>query len=765
MQVMKSKQIFFLSSTTWFILILATIAFILFIYDEKKWQDSTEFFLPQFQNLSQAQLKIAEAHLWFEELISGDTSIRFNEVTELLEHANRVIKNNKQQLNINSTNIDSQQINQLIQSYDNLYKKVEQFKHIATKRWKQQSLSLSGSEIDQKFDQVFDSILQQSQIINTITEHNWNEHKQDLVNSKQVTIVLWGVITLFAMFLVERYSRTSQKMKNALQQQNESLETTVQTRTLELTEKLDIIQQQNSQLETARDVAEAATKAKSQFLATMSHEIRTPMNGVIGMTELMLETPLDTAQQEYIKTIQQSGDALLVIINDILDFSKIESNMLELENIDFNLWDFVECVIELFRTMTKEKGLELSYHIDERVPHTISTDMNRLRQVLVNLINNAIKFTHQGLISLLIENDTDDRIKFTVKDTGIGISPQALVNLFQPFTQADSSTTRKYGGTGLGLTISKKIIEFMGGDIYVNSEENRGSEFIFTIKPIASVMEAECSDKYKELFKDKNILIVDDNDVNLKCLTRICGIWHMNTIGFDHPQKAFDYLTQKSPEFDLALLDYNMPEFNGIDLARKIHSLAQYQGLPMSLLSSSDVLEDPCELHKHFLHHMTKPLKKQQMATIISQLLGQNKKDDVKRKFLISDSQHTDFSHVKVLLVEDNLVNQKVASGILKKLGIGVDVAQNGLEAVKKAQENSYQLIFMDMQMPVMDGITATNEIRKLILENQPTIIAMTANTSHEDKEKCIQAGMDDFISKPFKLNKVESVLYQWFDQ
>ena len=740
------------------------VAFTLFIYSEKKWQDSTEFFLPQFQNLSQAQLKIAEAHLWFEELISGDTSIRFDQVTELLDHANRLLKNNKQQLNIYSTHIDKQQINHLNKSYDNLYEKVDQFKHIAAQRWQQQSLSLSGSDIDQRFDQVFDSILQKSQIINTITEHNWRKHKQHLVNSKQVTIILWIIITLLAMYLVERYSRVSQKMKDALQQQNESLETTVQKRTQELTEKLAIIQQQNSQLETARDAAEAATKAKSQFLATMSHEIRTPMNGVIGMTELMLETPLDKAQQEYIKTIQQSGDALLVIINDILDFSKIESDMLELENIDFNLWEFVECVIELFRNMTTEKGLELSFHIDENVPHTISTDMNRLRQVLVNLINNAIKFTNQGHISLLIESDSNERIKFRVKDTGIGISPQALENLFHPFTQADSSTTRKYGGTGLGLTISKKIIEFMGGSIYVNSEENRGSEFIFTIKPITASMAVEDSDKYKELFKDKNILIVDDNNVNLKCLTHICSIWHMNTTGFDHPQKVVDYLNQKAPEFDLALLDYNMPEFNGVELARQIHSIAKYQDLPLSLLSSSDVLEERSELHKHFLNHMTKPLKKQQLATIISQLLGQSE-DDVKHKTLISNNQYTDFSHLKVLLAEDNLVNQKVASGILKKLAIEVDVAQNGLEAVEKVQKNTYQLIFMDMQMPVMDGITATTEIRKLKLENQPTIIAMTANASPEDKENCFQAGMNDFISKPFKLDKVETVLEQWFCQ
>jgi signal transduction histidine kinase/ligand-binding sensor domain-containing protein/DNA-binding response OmpR family regulator len=509
--------------------------------------------------------------------------------------------------------------------------------------------------------------------------------------------------------------------------------------------------------EKARQDAEKANQAKSIFLATMSHEIRTPMNGVLGMASLLAETTLTEEQQEYTDTIRSSGEALLTVINDILDFSKIESGNLELDNHSFDLRQCVEEVMDLFAGKSAQKKIDLVYQIDYQIPAQISGDSHRLRQILINLMGNAMKFTHQGEIFVGIDlvkmQDKEIELAFHVRDTGIGIPEDKISRLFKAFSQVDSSTTRKYGGTGLGLIISQRLVELMGGVIWVESKPGLGTTFSFTLKTMISQEIIRQYVHYSmEGNEGKNVLVIDDNLTNLTILKSQLELWKLVPVLASSGPEALVLLMKQS--FDLVITDMQMPEMDGIQLAQKIK--AANEKLPVILLSSVGD-ESRKKYPELFFSILNKPVKQHQLYRDIQQALrpygttkGSNASEQKTQRVLSEDFAKK--YPLKIMLAEDNPVNQKLTIRVLNKLGYGhIEVAQNGLEAVEKFHDAFYDVILMDVQMPEMDGLEATRLIRAKHY-HQPVIISMTANATQADRDVCIQAGMNDFISKPIKL-------------
>ncbi len=538
------------------------------------------------------------------------------------------------------------------------------------------------------------------------------------------------------------------------------------------------LQFKSDQLQLQVKLAQAASCAKADFLANMSHEIRTPLNGIVGLTSLLQHTEVNDEQSDLINGVRISSDNLLAIINDILDFSKIEAGKLELESVDFDLQVMVQEVAESQAARAAQKELELVIRFVPKTPTQVKADESRLRQVLINLVGNALKFTETGHVMISVNFDNDE-FQFQVEDTGIGIPENRREALFEEFTQADSSTTRRFGGTGLGLAISKRIVETMGGEICVQSRQGGGSIFAFHV-PLAVTSKSPNQHLATRSISQSNlrVLVVDDNQVNRFVLHEQLLHWHVDSETAKSAKEGLRLLKQAYSQrrpYDIAILDHAMPDEDGASLAGKIKS-CECRGTHLVLLSSLGQTFSNQELiNMGFSGALLKPapqiIMKDLLRVLCAALDGEVVPPLITRQTLISHRQQkceqTEITlpkNINVLLAEDNAVNQKVAKALLEKMGCHAYIANNGVEALDIAQRFSIDVILMDMQMPDMNGLEATRELRSSKHEHLKTIpiIALTANATSQDKEACLNAGMNDFLSKPFKPDSLKELLYTW---
>ena len=568
-----------------------------------------------------------------------------------------------------------------------------------------------------------------------------------------------------------------QNRDRQLQEHQEHLESEVQSRTAELVRA-------NTELTTARDRAEEASRAKSEFLANMSHEIRTPLNGVIGMTELTLDTHLTEEQRDYLQTARSSADTLLSVINDILDFSKIEAGRLDLDHSGFDLRSEVDTALRTVALRAHQKGLELACDVRPDVPEGVVGDPVRLKQVLVNLVGNAIKFTDRGEVVVRIEREEVDgeevALHVSVSDTGIGIAPQKLKSIFEAFTQADNSTTRRFGGTGLGLTICKRLVEMMGGRVWVESLENRGTTFHFTLRLGLQSAASRPEALAREALKGLRAMIVDDNSTNRRILSEQLGAVGLKVTAVEGAQAALTELWRAKAEsepFALIIMDYHMPEMDGLQLAERIKELPGIAGSTILMLTSGGQTGDSARSRElGMAAYLTKPISQKQLYQVVAQVLGAkaatpletapaHPKEATDMNPLVSGSPTPNAAPLRVLLAEDNFVNQKLAVTMLQKRGHAVTVAGDGLEALEALARAPFDVVLMDVHMPRMGGFEATAKIRERERASggRIPVIALTALAMTGDREKCLQAGMDAYVSKPINAADLFGTLNRLF--